>query len=198
MRHSVLWKELTGFQADVFRRWPYEPSSCIFPYLEAFTRLAENFYKNDAVDCMDSPFTKITYISTLLLPLRWCLLGHRLHFAPNKTYLTTLMLCISFSQQKKSTDRLQFIWGLSSVSKLMRHVNRQDTVGLLKLRRRGKKDAHVVQILEEKLTNQQKRMKVKKKKSNLLKYQMDILECKNIIFEIKKSLDDFSSRLNTL
>ena len=38
----------------------------------------------------------------------------------------------------------------------------------------------------------------KKKKCNLLKYQMDILECKNIIFKIKKSLDEFSSRLNTV
>ena len=27
-------------------------------------RLAENFYKNDAVDCMDSPFTKITSVLT--------------------------------------------------------------------------------------------------------------------------------------
>ena len=34
------------------------------------------------------------------------------------------------------------------------------------------------------------------KKCNLFKNQMDILECKLIILEIEKTLDEFSSRLN--
>ena len=56
---------------------------------------------------MNSPFTKITYILNFSTPpnifgtvsqnyLRYCLPGCNLHFAPNKTLLAPLTLCIIF------------------------------------------------------------------------------------------------------
>ena len=64
--------------------------------------------KERVLDCVYSPFTTISYLLTFLpylfgavsqSYLKCCLPGYSSHFAPNKTWLTTLTLCIFFSRQ---------------------------------------------------------------------------------------------------
>ena len=63
----------TGLQTNIFKSWFYEPNSCISSYQKSTKVLhgdicslwlAETFWKKYVLDCMDSPFTKITCILT--------------------------------------------------------------------------------------------------------------------------------------
>ena len=72
--------------------------------------------KKYVLDCMYSPFTKITFILTLPLPL-WSSLSElsevlfpRLQssFCPKKTYLTTFMLYTFFFQSTEAMHRWRF------------------------------------------------------------------------------------------
>ena len=84
---------------------------------QSFTRLAETFWKKYVLDYMYSPFTKITYRVTSPLP-PWSSFselsevlspGLQFSFAPNKTSLTTLTLCIFFfSQLYNSVEHEKF------------------------------------------------------------------------------------------
>ena len=80
-KRSVLWEKLAEQvfrELDIFWSRFYEPNSCISSYLGkhqnpswwhllhvvTFMRLAATFYWTYVLDCMYSPFTKITYILT--------------------------------------------------------------------------------------------------------------------------------------
>ena len=119
-RHSVLWENgTTSLHIDIFRH--LEPNSCISSYLERHqnpswkhlllmisTNLQETSSKrlwNMCLIACTSPLHQ-NHIHTYIPPylfgrvfqsyLKCCLPDHSPHFTPNKTYLTTLRLCIFF------------------------------------------------------------------------------------------------------
>ena len=107
MRHSALWEKTgrTGLQILTYFQEKLLWAQCLYHIvsrkaLKSFTMMmmllvtSRNFLQKYVLDCMHSPFTKITSILTFPAPLgsRFSELSEMLsprlyspHFAPNKT-----------------------------------------------------------------------------------------------------------------